>query len=112
METLRKLGFYGELDDCHICPQGKLKHSELSRRTPYSEQLFEQFHWDQGLVGRKIMFLFSRRDVKKDLRQETETRSEVATITLELIKKKQPRTQASLIYLRNYGANDYTTQAL
>jgi len=27
VETLRKLGLHGDLDDCHICPQGKLKHS-------------------------------------------------------------------------------------
>jgi hypothetical protein len=25
VETLRKLGFHGDLDDCRICPQGKLK---------------------------------------------------------------------------------------
>jgi hypothetical protein len=40
------------------------------------------------------------------------SRSEVAAATLELIKKEQRRTQASLVYLRNDGAKDYRTKVL
>jgi len=39
------------------------------------------------------------------------SRSEVAAATLELIKKEQRRTQASLVYLRNDGAKDYKTES-
>jgi hypothetical protein len=46
METFRKLGFHGELDDSHISPQGKLKDSNISKRTSSSEQLLERFHSD------------------------------------------------------------------
>jgi len=46
VETLRKLGVHGDLDDCHICPQGKLKHSKFSRRTSYAQQLLERVHSD------------------------------------------------------------------
>jgi hypothetical protein len=46
METLRKLGFHGDLDDCHICPQGKLKHSKFSKRTSYAQHLLERVHSD------------------------------------------------------------------
>jgi hypothetical protein len=38
--------------------------------------------------------------------------SEVAAALLELIKKEQRRTQASLVYLRNDGAKDYKTKVL
>ena len=38
------------------------------------------------------------------------SRSEVAAATLELIKKEQHRTQASLVYLRNDGTKDYETK--
>jgi hypothetical protein len=41
-ETLRKLGFHGELDDCHICTQGKLEHSKFSRSTSYCQQLLQR----------------------------------------------------------------------
>jgi len=46
VETLRKLGFHGDLDDCLIFPQGKLKHSKFSRRTSYAQQLLERVHSD------------------------------------------------------------------
>ena len=46
VETLKKLGFHGDLDDCHICPQGKLKHSKFSRSTSYAQQLLERVHSD------------------------------------------------------------------
>jgi len=46
METPRKLKFRGDLDDCHICPQGKLKHFKLSRRTFNAQQLLERVHSD------------------------------------------------------------------
>ena len=36
VETLKRLGFHGDLDDCHICPQAKLKHSKFARRTSYA----------------------------------------------------------------------------
>jgi hypothetical protein len=59
VETLRKLGFHGDLDDCHICPQGKLKHSKFARRTSYAQQLLERVHSDvmgpfiEGYCGEK-----------------------------------------------------------
>jgi len=40
------------------------------------------------------------------------SRSEVAAATLELIKKEQRRTQASLVYLSNDGAKDYKRKVL
>jgi hypothetical protein len=40
------------------------------------------------------------------------SRSKVAAATLELIKKKRNRTQASLMYLRDDGAKDYKTRVL
>jgi hypothetical protein len=46
VETLRELGFRGDLDDCHICPQGKLKHYKFSRTTSYAQQLLERVHSD------------------------------------------------------------------
>jgi hypothetical protein len=46
VETLRKLGFHGHLDDCYICPQGKLKHSKFSKRTSYAQQILERVHSD------------------------------------------------------------------
>jgi len=36
METLVKLGFHREENDCHICHQGKLKYFKFSRRTSYA----------------------------------------------------------------------------
>ena len=38
VETLRKLEFHGDLDDCHICPQGKLKHPKFSRSKAFAQQ--------------------------------------------------------------------------
>jgi len=64
VKTLRKLGFHGDLDDCHICPQGKLKHSNLARRTSYAQQLLERVHSDimglfiEGYWGEKYCLLF------------------------------------------------------
>jgi hypothetical protein len=46
VETLRKLGMHGDLDDCHICPKGKLKYSKFSRGTFYAQQLLERVHSD------------------------------------------------------------------
>jgi hypothetical protein len=40
------------------------------------------------------------------------SQSEVAVAMLELIKKKQRRTQAPFVYLRNGGAKDYKTKIL
>ena len=53
---------------------------------------------------------FHRREVKKGFYQDTEIRSEVVLATLELIKKEQRKTQASVIFLKNDGAKDYKTQ--
>jgi hypothetical protein len=46
VETLKKLGLRGDLDDCYICPQGKLKHFKFSRRKSYAQQLLERIHSD------------------------------------------------------------------
>jgi len=78
VETLRKLGFHGDLDDCYFFPQEKLKLSKFSRWTSYAQQLLERFHSD----------------------------------VMELIKKEQRMTQASLVYLRNDGAKDCKTKVL
>jgi hypothetical protein len=43
---------------------------------------------------------------RKAFLKTLKSRSEVAAVTLELIKKEQRKTQASLIYLRNDGAKD------
>ena len=59
------------------------------------------------MLGRKILSPFHRRDVKT-LKSQTE----VAATTLELVKKEQRITQASLVYLRNDGAKDYKTKVL
>ena len=40
------------------------------------------------------------------------SRSQVAAVTLELIKKEQCRTPSSLVYLRNDEAKDYKTKVL
>jgi hypothetical protein len=53
---------------------------------------------------------FSSRRCQERFYQDSETRSEVAAATLELIKKKQRRTQASLINLRKDGARDFKTK--
>ena len=64
VETLRKLGFHGDLDDCHICPQGKPKHSKFSKRTSYAQQLLERVPSDvmglfiEGYWGEKYCLLF------------------------------------------------------
>jgi len=109
VETLRKLGF-GDLDDCHICPQGKLKHPKFSKRTPYAQQVLEQGHSDfmgpfiEGYCGEKYCVLSSKEMSRKAFIKTLKSRSEVAASTLELIQKEQRRTQASLVYLRNDGA--------
>jgi hypothetical protein len=65
METLRKLGFYGELDDFHICPQGRLKQSNFSRKTyilcsttsrASPLRCYGSFH--RALLGRKTLSPF------------------------------------------------------
>jgi len=118
VETLRKLGFHGELDDCHICPQGKLKHSKFSRGTSYAQQLLERIHSDvmgpfiEGYWGEKYCLLFIDEMSKKAFIKTLIPRSEVAAATLELIKKEQRRTQASLVYLRNDGVKDNKTKEL
>jgi hypothetical protein len=48
--------------------------------------------------------------LRKAFIKTLKSRSEVAAATLKLIKKEQPRTQASLVYLRNDGAKDYKTK--
>ena len=40
------------------------------------------------------------------------SRSEDAVATLELVKKEQRRNQASLIYLKSFGAKDYKRKVL
>ena len=45
METVRKLGFHEELDDCHICPQ-VIKHSKFLISTSYAQQLLKRVHSD------------------------------------------------------------------
>ena len=118
IETLRKLEFHRELDDCHICPQGKLKHSKLSRRTSYTQQLLERFHSDimspfvSGYWGERYCLLFMDEMSRKAFIKTLKSRSKVAAATLELIKKKRNRTQASLMYLRDDGAKDYKTRVL
>ena len=59
----------------------------------------------EGYWGEKCCLLFIDEKTLK-------SRSEVAATTLELIKKEQRRTQASLVYLRNDGAKDYKTKVL
>ena len=118
METLRKLGFIGEFDDCRICPQGKLKHSKFLRRTSYAQQLLERVHSDvvgpfiEGYWGETYCLLFIDEMSRKAFIKTLKSRSKVAAATLELIKKKRNRTQASLMYLRDDGAKDYKTRVL
>jgi len=103
IETLRKLEFHRELDDCHICPQGKLKHSKFSRRTSYAQQLHREL---------KYCLLFIDEMSRKAFIKTLKSRSQVAAVTLELIKKEQCRTPSSLVYLRNDEAKDYKTKVL
>jgi len=105
VETLRKLGFHGDRDDCHICPQGKLIHSKFSRRTSYAQQLLERVHSD-------VKGTFIEEMSCKAFMKTLKSRSEVAAATLELIKKEQRRTQASLVYLRNGEAKVFKTKVL
>ena len=98
VETLRKLGFHGDYDDCHICPQGKLKHSKFARRTSYAQHLLERVHSDvmgpfiEGYWGEKYCLLFIDEMSRKAFIKTLKSRSEVAAATLELIKKEQRRT--------------------
>jgi len=90
METLRKLGLHGELDDCHICPQVKLKHSKCSTRTSFA---LERVHSDimgpliEGYWGEKYCLLFIDEMSRKSFIKTLKSRSEFAAATLELIKK-------------------------
>jgi transposase InsO family protein len=118
VETLRKLGFYGDLDECHIFPQGKLKNSKFSRSTSYAQQLLERVHSDvmgpfiEGYWGEKHCLLFIDEMSRKAFIKILKSRYELAAATLELIQKEQRRTQASLVYLRNDGAKDYKMKVL
>jgi hypothetical protein len=118
VETLRKLGFHGDLDDCNICSQGKLKHSKFSRRTFYAQQLLERVHSDfmgpfiEGYWREKCCLLFVDEMSRKAFIKTLKSRSEVATATLKLFKKEQRRIQTSLVYLRNDGAKDYKMKVL
>jgi hypothetical protein len=75
VETLRKLLLLEELDDCHICPSGKFKHSKLSKSTSYTQELLERLLSDvidpfmESYWGEKYCLLFHRRDVKKGFHQ-------------------------------------------
>jgi hypothetical protein len=60
----------------------------------------------QGYWGEKYCLRFIDEMSKKAFIKTLKSRSEVAAATLELIKKEQRRTQASLVYLRNDGAKD------
>jgi hypothetical protein len=62
--------------------------------------------------GEKNTVSFYRQGVKKGFFKTLKSQSEVAAATLELIKKEQRRTQASLVYLKNDGAKDYKTKVL
>jgi transposase InsO family protein len=116
--TPRKFGFHGNLKDCHICPQGKLKQSKFSKSTSYAQQLQERVHSDvmgtfiERYWGEKYCLLFSDEMSRKAFIKTLKFRSEVAAATLELIQKEQRRTRASLVYLRNNGAKDYKTKVL
>ena len=64
-------------------------------------------------TGEKNTVSFSSTRCQERLLSKTlKSRSEVAAATLELIKKEQRRTQASLVYLRKDGAKDYKTKVL
>ena len=79
METLRKLGLYKELDDCYVCPQGKIRHAKFSTRTSYAQQLLERVHSDVDVwvlspraTGERNLYSFNRQDVKKSFHLDTE----------------------------------------
>ena len=72
--------------------------------------MYGSFH--RGLLGREICILLIDKMSRKTFIQTLKTRSEVAIATLELIKTKLSRTQATLIYLRSNGAKDYKTKLL
>jgi len=61
-------------------------------------------------TGEKNHLLFIDEKKRKAFGKTLKSRSEVAAAPLELIKKKQSRTQASLVYLRNDGTKDYETK--
>ena len=66
----------------------------------------------EGYWGEKYCLLFIDEMATKAFIKTLKSRSEVAAATLELIKKEQRKTKASLVYLRNDGAKDYKQKAL
>jgi hypothetical protein len=66
----------------------------------------------EGYWGEKYCLLFIDEMATKAFIKTLKSRSEVAAATLELIKKEQRKTKASLVYLRNDGAKDYKTKIL
>jgi uroporphyrinogen-III synthase len=66
----------------------------------------------EGYWSEKFCLLFIDEKLRKAFIKTPKSRSEVAVATLELVKKEQRRTQASLVYLRNDGAKDYKTKVL
>jgi len=66
----------------------------------------------EGYWGEKYCLLFIDEMSRKAFVKTLKSRSEVAAATLELIKKEQHRTQASLVYLRSDGAKDYKTKVM
>jgi len=73
VETLRKLGFHGNLENCHICLQGKVMHSKFSRWKSYAEQ------------SRKTLSPFIDEMSRKVFLKTLNSRSQVAAATLELV---------------------------
>jgi len=114
VEALRKLGLHGDLDDCHICPQGKLKHSKFSRRTSYAQQLLERVHSDvmgpfiEGYWGEKYCLLFIDEMLRNSFIKTLKSRSEVTAA--EERWSQDYKTKVRKSFLRQEGISHDVTE--
>jgi hypothetical protein len=66
----------------------------------------------EDISGEKHCLLFIDEMSRKAFIRVMKSRAQVSAATMELMRKEQRKTQATLVYLRDNGAKEYNVKAL